>query len=565
MQMALGSPSRSGVVTSLASNERGDDDQQGVVGAISVEPKTRPDRHTTPLSEQAIVHETVVDRLADVVFRIDAKGRWDYLSPTWSDLTGLEVEDCIGSPLCDFVHPDERHLCREMIDAVLSGKTSQAHEHMRIATLHAGARWVVFRAHADHAPDGAVLGARGVLYDFTERKAERGRLEEQLRQAQRMEAVGRLAGGISHDFNNLLTVILSYSDLIANAVHDQERVVADAIELQRAGERAVNLTRQLLAFSRQQILKPIDLDANGVVTSMTGMLRSVIGEDVVLKLIPSDAPAIVHADAGQLEQVILNLALNARDAMPGGGTLTLAVWRANLDADVGRRWGVPVGLGPYVVIEVSDTGEGMDAETQRRVFEPFFTTKDKGRGTGLGLATVYGIVKQSGGYIWVDSSLGAGSTFEIWLPRIQGRVEPGRPGPRAVTIARGSETVLVVEDEYAVRTLARRVLEEAGYTVLDAASADQALTALRTYNKPVDLLCTDVVMPGVNGRELAQEVEIMCPRTKVLYMSGYDDGVLAVRMRGSGGALPPEIALLEKPFTPETLTRRVRDVLDNGS
>jgi PAS domain S-box-containing protein len=517
------------------------------------------------LSEQAIVHETVVDRLADVVFRIDAKGRWDYLSPTWSDLTGLEVEDCIGNPLTDFVHPDERHLCREMIDAVLSGKTSQAHEHMRIATRHAGARWVVFRAQADHAPDGTVGGARGILYDFTERKAEHGRLEEQLRQAQRMEAVGRLAGGISHDFNNLLTVILSYSDLIANAVQDQERVVGDAVELQRGAERAVSLTRQLLAFSRQQILKPTDLDANTVVTSMTAMLRSVIGEDIVLKLIPADVPAIVRADAGQLEQVILNLALNARDAMPGGGALTLAVWRANLDDDVARRWGVPVGLGPYVVIEVSDTGEGMDAETQRRVFEPFFTTKDKGRGTGLGLATVYGIVKQSGGYIWVDSSPGAGSTFEIWLPRIQNRVEPGRPSPRACTIARGTETVLVVEDEYAVRTLARRVLEEAGYTVFDAAGADQALTTLRTCNKPIDLLCTDVVMPGVNGRELAQEVAIMCPTVKVLYMSGYDDGVLAVRMRGSGGALPPEIALLEKPFTPETLTRRVRDVLDTGN
>jgi two-component system, cell cycle sensor histidine kinase and response regulator CckA len=522
-------------------------------------------REDTELMERFLVHDTVVDGLVDVVFRIDDLGRWDYLTPTWTDLTGLDVADCIGRPVVDFVHGGERQLCRQTIDALLSGSVKRGHEQFRIVTLHAGARWVVFRARPELGPDGTITGARGTMYDFTERKAERVRHEEQLRQSQRMEAVGRLAGGISHDFNNLLTVILSYSDLIAQAVQGQPRVTSDATELQRAGERAVGLTRQLLAFSRQQILKPADLDVNAVVSAMATMLRSIIGEDVVLKLIPADVPAVVRADVGQLEQVIVNLAVNARDAMPGGGTLTLAVWPATLDDDVARRWGVPVENGPYIVIEVSDTGQGMDAETQRRIFEPFFSTKDKGRGTGLGLATVYGIVKQSGGYIWVHSQVGSGATFEIWLPRIAGSAEPVAPSRRMRPFVRGCERVLVVEDEHAVRTLARRVLEEAGYTVLDAANADQALTVLRTLGEPIDLLCTDVVMPGVNGRELAQEVEIMCPAVKVLYMSGYDDGVLAVRMRGSGGTLPPDIALLEKPFTPETLTRRVRDVLDGPS
>jgi len=403
----------------------------------------------------------------------------------------------------------------------------------------------------------------GTMYDFTERKAERLRLEEQLAQAQKMEAVGKLAGGISHDFNNLLTVILSYSEIVATALPVESGLTSEVGEIRRAAQRAVRLTRQLLAYSRQQILRPTDLDLNNVVSDMAAMLRRVIAEDIVLELRPGAQSATVRTDPGQLEQVIVNLAVNARDAMPGGGKLTLSTSFITLDAQTEAAWMVPVRPGPYVLLEVTDSGEGMDAETQRRIFEPFFTTKSKGRGTGLGLATVYGIVKQSGGYIWVDSRPGAGTTFRIYLPQVTTAMRALTPVVQLPVLARGTETVLVVEDEYAVRALTRRILWEAGYTVLDACSGEEAIAALEAQQGLVDLICTDVVMPGMNGREIAWQALARWPSTKILYISGYDDGVLTERARGLGGALAPDIAFLHKPFTPESLTRRVRDVLDN--
>jgi two-component system, cell cycle sensor histidine kinase and response regulator CckA len=512
-------------------------------------------RHTPP-------YEAIVDLIDEVVFRTDETGSWTFLSRAWTTVTGFAVAASIGRRLSDVVHSSDAQLYADTITPLLHGDAASAHEHIRVVTAHGAVRWIVLRVRAERETTGKVLGLCGTLYDITERKAEGVRREEQVRASQKMEAIGRLAGGISHDFNNLLTVILSYAQLIEEAVGVNGVVSADVLELRRASERAGELTRQLLAYSRQQLLKPTTLDLDRVVSDMGTMLRRVIGEDIALTLVPGPRAATVRADAGQIEQVIVNLAVNARDAMPGGGTLTITTTSAELDDAVGDLWGVRVVPGPYVVLSVTDTGQGMDKETQGRIFEPFFTTKDLGRGTGLGLATVYGIVKQSGGYIWAESAPDRGTTFRIYLPQAgPGTMDPVAT-PRRFTLPRGTETVLIVEDEYTVRALARRVLERAGYTVLDAGTAAQGFAVMSTYGSSVDLLLTDIIMPGATGRDLAQLVTTSHPSVKVLYMSGYDDGELAARLQGLGGALAPDVALLEKPFTPEGLARRVREVLD---
>ena len=518
-----------------------------------------PARRSQPTS-----YEGIVDLIDEAVFRTDDTGRWTFLSHAWTIVTGFPVAASIGRCLADVVHSSDARLYTDTIGPLLRGSAVSAHEHIRVVTAHGAIRWLVLRVRSERDTNGKVLGLCGTLYDITERKAEGVRREEQLRASQKMEAIGRLAGGISHDFNNLLTVILSYAQLIEEAVGSNGAVSADVTELRRASERAGELTRQLLAYSRQQLLKPTNLDLDKAVADMATMLRRVIGEDIALTLVPGPRAATVRADAGQIEQVIVNLAVNARDAMPGGGTLTIATTSAELDDSVGDLWGVRVVPGPYVVLSVTDTGQGMDKETQRRIFEPFFTTKDLGRGTGLGLATVYGIVKQSGGYIWAESAPDRGTTFRVYLPQIgPGTMDPVA-APRRFTLPRGTETILIVEDEYTVRALARRVLERAGYTVLDAGTAAQGFAVMSTYGSSIDLLLTDIIMPGATGRDLAQLVTTSNPTVKVLYMSGYDDGELAARLEGLGGALAPDIALLEKPFTPEGLARRVREVLDNG-
>ncbi|MFI5249966.1 MAG: ATP-binding protein [Gemmatimonadales bacterium] len=521
-------------------------------------PPQAPARRSQPTS-----YEGIVDLIDEAVFRTDDAGRWTFLSHAWMTVTGFPIAASIGRCLGDVVHSSDARLYAGTIGSLLNGSAASAHEHIRVVTAHGAVRWLVLRVRSERETNGKVLGLCGTLYDITERKAEGVRREEQLRASQKMEAIGRLAGGISHDFNNLLTVILSYAQLIEEAVGTNGTVSADVTELRRASERAGELTRQLLAYSRQQLLKPTTLDLDRAVGEMATMLRRVIGEDIALTLVPGPRAATVRADAGQIEQVIVNLAVNARDAMTGGGTLTIATTSAELDDSVGDLWGVRVVPGPYVVLSVTDTGQGMDKETQRRIFEPFFTTKDLGRGTGLGLATVYGIVKQSGGYIWAESAPDRGTTFRVYLPQIgPGTMDPVA-APRRFTLPRGTETILIVEDEYTVRALARRVLERAGYTVLDAGTAAQGFAVMSSYGSSIDLLLTDIIMPGATGRDLAQLVTTSNPTVKVLYMSGYDDGELAARLQGLGGALAPDIALLEKPFTPEGLARRVREVLDN--
>ncbi len=336
-------------------------------------PPQAPARRSQPTS-----YEGIVDLIDEAVFRTDDAGRWTFLSHAWMTVTGFPIAASIGRCLADVVHSSDARLYAGTIGSLLNGSAASAHEHIRVVTAHGAVRWLVLRVRSERETNGKVLGLCGTLYDITERKAEGVRREEQLRASQKMEAIGRLAGGISHDFNNLLTVILSYAQLIEEAVGTNGTVSADVTELRRASERAGELTRQLLAYSRQQLLKPTTLDLDRAVGEMATMLRRVIGEDIALTLVPGPRAATVRADAGQIEQVIVNLAVNARDAMTGGGTLTIATTSAELDDSVGDLWGVRVVPGPYVVLSVTDTGQGMDKETQRRIFEPFFTTKDLG-------------------------------------------------------------------------------------------------------------------------------------------------------------------------------------------
>jgi two-component system cell cycle sensor histidine kinase/response regulator CckA len=393
---------------------------------------------------------------------------------------------------------------------------------------------------------------------FAEDVTERRALEQQLRQSQKMEAIGRLAGGIAHDFNNLLMVISGYAELLLERAGSDEALREPAREIGTAAGRATSLTRQLLAFSRKQMLDPRVLDLNGVVTENLKMLTRLIGEDIELIMVPGTGVPMVKADPGQIEQVILNLAVNARDAMPRGGKLTIETADMTLDESY-ARFHPPVQPGEYAMLAISDTGQGMDADTQSHIFEPFFTTKGP-KGTGLGLSTVYGIIKQSGGYIWVYSELGQGTTFKIYLPRVPATSAAAVALPERTALpAPVSETILVVEDEANLRRLARDYLRRQGYTVLEAGDGASAIAEAAVYRGPIHLLLTDVIMPGMNGRELAQRVGAMRPGIKVLYMSGYTENVI-----GHNGMLSAGIALLPKPFTLRDLQQKVREVLGSA-
>ncbi|HKI24990.1 MAG TPA: ATP-binding protein [Candidatus Sulfotelmatobacter sp.] len=399
----------------------------------------------------------------------------------------------------------------------------------------------------------------GVVFElFTEDVTERRVLEQQLRQSQKMEAVGRLAGGIAHDFNNLLMVISGYSEFLLERLGAEPQLRGPAQEIASAAERASSLTRQLLAFSRKQMLAPRIVNLNDVAGENLKMLTRMIGEDIDLVMVPGQNLWAVRADAGQIDQVIMNLAVNARDAMPSGGKLTIETSNVTLDEDYVRIH-APLRPGEYVMIAISDTGAGMDAETQSHIFEPFFTTKGT-KGTGLGLSTVYGIIKQSGGYIWVYSELDKGTTFKIYLPRVVAAGEPAAQVVEPVEISKaepGTETILVVEDEANLRYLARQFLEKQGYKVIEAADGAVAMQIAVAHEGMIHLLLTDVIMPGMNGRELAQRISEIRPNIKILYMSGYTENVV-----GHNGMLDAGVRLLQKPFNLRDLRSKVREVLD---
>jgi signal transduction histidine kinase len=402
---------------------------------------------------------------------------------------------------------------------------------------------------------------RALVYAMERMRAqeELRKTEEKLRQAQKMEVVGQLAGGVVHDINNMMSVVNGFSELLLAELGAEELDRRAAVEqIKQAGERVVALTRRLLAFSRKQVLQPVVLDLNKVVAGMEKMLRSLIREDIELTLLLDPALWAVKADPGQVEVVLMNLVINARDAMPWGGNLTMETSNQEL---VGGDWqddfeGPP---GAYALLAVRDNGCGMDEETKARLFEPFFTTKEKGKGTGLGLTTVYGIVKESGGHLAVYSEFGHGTTFKVYLPQVAEKVAAPFATPHLIESARGTETVLLVDDEAGIRRLAREVLQGNGYTVLEAGNGKQALQLCQQYTGPIHLLIADTIMPGMSGPELSQRLAALRPQLQVLYISGYAEGMIVHH-----GVLDPDIAFLKKPFTPAALLRKVRAVLDHA-
>ena len=470
-------------------------------------------------------------------------------NPAAAHSLGVRTEDILGKRMDEaFPHMLDTDLPRQYREVVLTGEGRDLGEVRRIY----GERDTegIFSVKVFPLPGDCV----GVAF---ENVSEQRGLEEQLRQSQRLEAIGSLAGGIAHDFNNLLSVILGQSEFLQRRLDAGDPALKRVEEIRKAGERASMLTRQLLAFSRKQVLIPEVLAPGAVIMDLASMLRRLIGEDVVLETIVRPDTGLVRADRGQIEQVIMNLVVNARDAMPEGGTITVEVANADLDAAYAASH-PPTAAGHYVRLTVRDTGTGMDADTRAHVFEPFFTTKEKGKGTGLGLATVYGIVKQSGGYVWLDSEPGKGATFDIHLPRLEDGAQmdaaPIGPAPSP----RGTETVLLVEDEAMLRELAREVLEASGYRVLQAAGGEEALRVAGVHEGSIDLLLTDVVMPGISGRMVAERLALSRPGMKVLYTSGYTDDAVFQR-----GVLPEGSAFLQKPFTTVALERKVREILDS--
>jgi signal transduction histidine kinase len=471
-------------------------------------------------------------------------------SDVFIDMLGLPPgSDPTPETFLDIVHPEDREVVAEAQRRMVT-TGSEAIEY-RIVRPDGSIRWLYVRAHTVPGADGRPERVLGAALDITDRKE----LEGSLRQAQKLEAIGQLAGGVAHDFNNVLTAVIGYSDLLQAGAQPGTQLHDGLVEISKAGHRASQITRQLLAFSRKQILQPRVIELNTLIVDIEKMLRRVVYEHV--QIVTRLAPDVgrIRADPTQIEQVLVNLAVNARDAMPRGGLLTIETANAALDGHYPQRHESVV-PGPYVMLTVNDSGVGMDRATQERLFEPFFTTKGIGKGTGLGLATVYGIVTQSGGHIWVYSEPGHGTTFKIYLPRVFDEM-PAGDAHGAPHAEGGSETILLVEDEGAVRQLARRVLEGSGYRVLEAAGPQEALAVARATRDPIHLLLSDVVMPGSRDVLLYDELAADRPSLKVLYMSGYADDTMVQR-----GWLSSDVPYLPKPFTAHELVQKVRDVLD---
>ncbi len=499
------------------------------------------------IAEREELFRLITENAADMIAVVDGNGNRLYNSPSYQRLLGYSPEELQRSRGIEQVHPDDR---QKVIEAAIEAQRSGVGRSLEYRIRHKDGHWVPLESTASvvKSSGGGVEKLVIVNRDVTERKD----LEKKLLLSEKLEAIGKLSGGVAHDFNNLLGVILGYSSELQKRIPPDDPYREAVDEIQNAGKRAASLTQQLLAFSRKQVFEPQILDLRTIVTEAAKMLDRLIGEDITLDIIPVQQIGMVKADRGQIERVILNLAVNARDAMPQGGTITIEMEDVELD-ESNLTPGSVIAPGSYVLLKVTDTGCGMDAELQSHIFEPFFTTK--GQGTGLGLATVYGVVKQSGGDIAVESSPGKGATFRIYLPRVSEPVEKIHIVEPSGRIILEHRTVLLVEDERTLRKLTRKMLTDVGLTVLEAENGLQAIEMAERTESPIDLLLTDIVMPGMSGWALAETLSSLRPEMRVLYMSGYPDGVIARH-----GIAGPGITILQKPFTSEELTRRVEEV-----
>jgi two-component system, cell cycle sensor histidine kinase and response regulator CckA len=534
------------LLTSKVPLRDADGEISGVLGTyMDITDRKRAEEYSNRLA-------TAVEQAAEAILITDASGSMLYVNPAFQKATGYSREEAIGqNPRILKSGKQDDEFYRQMWAVLSSGGTWRGH------LTNKRKDGALFEEEATISP---VRDAAGRIVNYVAVKRDvtnEARLEAQLFQAQKMEAIGSLAGGLAHDFNNLLSVITGYGEMVHRRLVGQDPLKAKVEQILKAAERAAGLTRQLLAFSRKQVLQPKILDLNAVVSDMDKMLRRLIGEDVEFTTILEPRLGSVRADPGQIEQVVMNLAVNSRDAMPEGGRLTIETRNADLDAEyAASRPGLRPG--PYVTLVVTDTGSGMDAATQARIFEPFFSTKVMGKGTGLGLATVYGIVKQSEGYIWVYSEVGVGTTFKIYLPRIDEDVAlelRKAPGP----LLRGSETVLLVEDEPSLRELLCEMLQANGYTVLLARDGVEALQLAEAHAGTIHLMVTDVIMPGMTGPTILELLAPTRPEMKVLFVSGFSDESVTRH-----GLVGPGRAFLSKPFGPEVLLRKVRESLDAG-
>ncbi|MGH9369748.1 MAG: response regulator [Thermoanaerobaculia bacterium] len=506
------------------------------------------------LRESERRYRSIVETTNEWIWESDLEGRLTYSNAAVQRLVGHRPEELVGQKGIEFLHPEDAKNVASVVERAIAEKSGWTGWVHRWRHKDGSYRSVESNAATVFGENGEFQGFRGATRDITERL----QIEAQLRQAQKMEAIGTLAGGVAHDFNNILTTILGYADLVREQLQTDHPLHEDVQEIQKAAERASALTRQLLAFSRKQMLTPVVLDLNTIVSDLERMLRRLIGEDIDLASVLDPQLGRVKADPTQIEQVILNLCVNARDAMPQGGKLTIETSNLDLDDSYVRRHGYAMS-GPHVFLAISDNGTGMDEETRSHIFEPFFTTKGAGKGTGLGLSTVYGIVKQSRGHIEVYSEPGHGTTFKVYLPRVFEDRVPVTPTTEE-TPAHGSETILLVEDEAPVRALTRRFLEALGYRVLETSGPEEAVRLAKTHPEPLHLMVTDAVMPGKSGPELARLMSSVRPEMKVLFISGYTNDAI-VRQ----GLLKANEAFLQKPFRSDTLARKVRSILDGKS
>ncbi|TAL08529.1 MAG: response regulator [Nitrospirae bacterium] len=518
-------------------------------------------RATEAMLRSEAMKSAVLRSSLDAIITIDQRGLILEFNPAAEATFGYRRDEVMGKPMAELIIPPSlrEKQYRDLAQYLAAGQGP---------VLERGKEIIAMRADETEFPVELAItriGLEGVpiftafIRDISELKRaekEKENLEAQFRQAQKMEAVGQLTGGIAHDFNNLLTIINGYTEMLLQTLPAGDPQRDNAAQVKEAGDRAVALTRQLLAFSRRQMLEPKVLDLNAVVTNIDKMLTRMIGEDITLTSTLMPRLGRVKADPGQIEQVIMNLAVNARDAMPQGGKLTIETTNVELDENFAQKHAV-VKPGRYVMLAVSDTGCGMNAETQQRIFEPFFTTKGLGKGTGLGLATTYGIVKQSGGSIWVYSEVGQGTTFKVYLPRVDEKPDAVLPGAVGASPLQGTETILLVEDDAPLRKLTHAILRKGGYAVLSAGHGDEAFRVCAEHTGPIHLLVSDVVMPGMGGHELAERLKSAHPDMKVLYVSGYTDDTVVRH-----GVLNRNMAFLQKPFTMHGLLRKVREVLD---